>query len=136
MAKLLDDQAKKIVENFQSGKRDATIIIFIPQKDKSGRILADQDQWANAAHDLFARLFGGATGFTNLSGSWLNKERNEIHFEAPIMIQTLTKRENVTEASVSEVLTFARRLGAKTKQACVGVVVSDVFYEIYDFEDV
>ena len=49
------------------------------------------------------------------------------------MIQTLVEKDMITEANIKRVLDFGRRMGGKTNQACVGVVVNDVFYGIRDF---
>ena len=95
--------------------------------------LKDQQQWASEAMDLFARLFNGATGFVNLLGSWYDRDSETVLLDKPIMIQTLAPRETITEANVKRVLEFGRRMGRRTNQACIGVVVNDVFYEVIDF---
>jgi hypothetical protein len=127
------DLAKLIHDNFHKGVRDATIIIFIPQKDKKGKDLQDQEMWAHAAHKLFGELFGGATGFPGLSGSWYDQEQDKVLYETPIMIQSLTKREKMTEDNIRKLLEFAQRMGRETNQACIGIVVSEIFYEMYEF---
>ena len=63
------DFAKKIVADVTDDRSGNTVIIFIPSHDKKDKELKDEQQWASEALEMFARLFGGATGFTGLLGS-------------------------------------------------------------------
>jgi hypothetical protein len=53
-------------------------VLFIPSKDKDGKDLNDQPMWADAAGDLLAELFGGATIMPPARGKWFNEESKQI----------------------------------------------------------
>jgi hypothetical protein len=50
-----------ILRDLESQKRQVLVILFIPSHDKNEQELPAQDQWADAALELFADLFGGGT---------------------------------------------------------------------------
>jgi hypothetical protein len=55
--------------------------------------------------------------------------------DEPIMIQSLVSTERFTEANLKKVLAFGRRMGREMNQACIGVVVNDILYEIVEFAE-
>jgi hypothetical protein len=128
-----NDLSGQMLADYGNKLRGNTVIIFIPSHDKKVKELRDQDVWAAEAVDLFAKVFGGATGFQNLLGTWFDPEQDKVLPDSPIMIQSLVKEEKLTEANLKRVLEFGRRMGRETNQACVGVVVNDVMYELLDF---
>lgn len=124
----------QITADLNWGKSDDSIAIFIPSKDKKSKPIHDQAQWADSAAALFARLYGGSTGYKNLIGTWYDQKSDTVITEQPIMIQTLTKRENVEDPKkLGELLGFCRRMGKNTNQACIGLAINDVFYYISDY---
>jgi hypothetical protein len=121
-------------ENLKQGLSDDTVVLFIPSHDKKGNEISDQEMWAHEAAELFAKLFGGATAFTQLFGTWFESSTKKVHKDRPIMIQSLTKRVNTgDEAKLIKFFAFCRRMGKSTNQACIGFSINDVFYEMYDF---
>ena len=64
------------------------------------------------------KLYGGATGFTNLRGIWCDDENGgQLLDDEPIMIQSLAKREDVEDqAKIRELAKFLKRMGKTTKQ--------------------
>ena len=55
-------------------------------------------EWASQALDLMGKLYGGATGFTELCGIWRDDENDgQLLTDKPIMIQSLAKREDVED---------------------------------------
>ena len=125
---------EEVQKSLREGLSDDTVVLFIPSHDKKGDAISDQEIWAHEAAEIFAKLFGGATGFTQLIGTWFDSKTKKVHKDRPIMIQTLTKRANTAdEAKLIRFFAFCRRMGNATKQACVGFSINDVFYEMYDF---
>jgi hypothetical protein len=109
---------------------DDVVILFIPSHDKKKKRLPDRDQWASAAVDLFGRLYGGATAFTGLSGTWMDGSGNLIDDE-PIMVQSLARREDVEDPEkLHQLSEFCKKLGRETKQGAVGLVLNDAMHYI------
>lgn len=126
----------QVLTDLKFGRADDTIVLFVPSKDKKGKAVSDQAQWASAAATLFANLFGGSTGFKELIGSWFDPEAKNVLSEQPIMIQSLTKRSKIENAAnLRQLLAFCKRMGKKSNQACVGLAINDVFYYIDDYSE-
>ena len=117
------------------GRGDDTVIVFVPSHARDKSRLKDQDVWAAEALDLFGRLFGGATGFPNLRGIWRDDENGgELLADEPIMIQSLTKREDVENVvKIEELASFLKRMGKRTKQGAVAVVFNDAIHFISNY---
>jgi hypothetical protein len=96
----------------------------------------DQAEWASQALELMGKLYGGATGFTNLRGIWRDDENGgELLDDAPIMIQSLAKREDVEDpAKVRELANFLKRMGKTTKQGAVAVVFNNAIHFISNYD--
>lgn len=127
-----DSDVQKIAECLIEGRRDDTIILFIPSHDKSRpqKKLMDQDQWADVGLKLFSKLYGGATAFVALRGVWRDADGTDL-FDEPIMIQSLARREDAeSEEKLLQLVEFARRLCKATSQARVGIVFNDVIHYI------
>lgn len=111
-----------------------TVVIAIPshtRPDKDGKTkrVKDQDQRADAALDLLARLFTGATGFHAL-GSYLS-ESGEILKDEPIMIESLASNEEINDKErLRQFGEFARRLARETDQESVFVAIDNTRHYI------
>lgn len=111
-----------------------TAVIAIPshtRPDKKGKSkeIKDQDQWADVALELFARLFGGATGFHAL-GSYLS-DSGEILMDKPIMIEALASRDEINDKKrLRQLGEFAIRLAVKTDQESVFVAIDNTRHYI------
>src|SRR6266478_4202457 len=69
------------------GLADDCVIIFIPSHARDKSRLKDQAEWASQALDLMGKLYGGATGFTELCGIWRDDENDgQLLTDKPIMI--------------------------------------------------
>jgi hypothetical protein len=113
-------------------------VLFIPSKDKDGNDLpAGQEQqlWANAAGDLLTNLFGGSTQMPPAKGKWLNDETNEIITEEIVLIHSYARGSHANdEERLRKLAEFLHRMGKKTKQGEVAVVIGDVFHRIRKFK--
>jgi hypothetical protein len=67
-----------ILRDLESQKRQVLVILFIPSHDKNEQELPAQDQWADAALELFADLFGGATALKLTGASIGTKSEGKI----------------------------------------------------------
>ncbi|NUQ45718.1 MAG: hypothetical protein HUU22_06775 [Phycisphaerae bacterium] len=107
-----------------------TVVLAIPSHTKDGSRIKDQDQRADAALELFARLFGGATGFAAL-GSYLSKETGDVLRDAPILIESLASHEEINDRNRLRMLgEFAGRLLRETDQEAVFIAVDNTRHYI------
>lgn len=118
------------------GLADDCVILFIPSHARDKSPLKDQDRWASQALDLMGKLYGGATGFTRLCGIWRDDENGgQLLIDAPIMIQSLARREDVENpAKIRELASFLKRMGKTTKQGAVAVVFNNAIHFISNYD--
>jgi hypothetical protein len=113
-------------------------VLFIPSKDKDNGPLPrrqDQQLWADAAGDLMTRIFGGATIMPPAKGKWLNEETNTIITEEVVIVHSYARGgDAVDEEKLLELAKFLHRMGKKTRQGEVAVVIGDVFHRIRKFK--
>ena len=63
-----DSVVERVLSVLQSGEKQVTLILVVPSHDRKKKALPDQTMWANAAADLFAKLFGGGDSIPGVSG--------------------------------------------------------------------
>ncbi len=82
------------------------------------------------------KLYGGATGFTGLSGIWRDDENGgQLLDDKPIMIQSLARREDAEDqAKIGELASFLKRMGKATKQGAVAVVFNNAIHFISNYD--
>src|SRR5260370_5511499 len=80
-----------IRRDLESQKRQVLVLLLIPSHDKNEQELPAQDQWADAALELFAGLFGGATAFETYGGIYRDKVRGKDLKDKPILIESFTQ---------------------------------------------
>lgn len=113
-------------------------VLFIPSKDKDGNRLPageDQQMWANAAGDLLTKLFNGSTQMPPAKGKWLNDETNEIVTEEIVLVHSYAHVNHANdEERLKKLAEFLHRMGKKTRQGEIAVVIGDVFHRIRNFK--
>jgi len=108
--------------------------LFIPSHDKDQKELPAPDQWADAALDLFAELFGGATAFETYAGIYRDKVSGKDLKDKPILIESYTLMQNVKDVQkLNKLVDFMKRMGKETRQAAVAVVIDNTFHEVTEF---
>lgn len=113
-----------------------TVVIAIPshtRPDETGKTqeVKDQDQRADAALELLAQLFGGATGYLAFGGSYRSDELDKILIDKPIIIESLASDEEIYDKERLQRLgEFARRLARETDQECVFVAINNTRHYI------
>jgi hypothetical protein len=134
--KSLFPELDEIVVALHAGTPQDLVILIIPSHDRSETPLTDREMWANAAMDLCADLFGGATAFEAFSGVYKTADGRVLH-DKPILVESYVKRADLEDrAKLTELLRFLKRMGKETKQAVVGLVINSVFHEITDYRGV
>ena len=106
-----------------------TVVIAIPSRTRKDKEVKDQDQRADAALELFARLFTGATGYRAL-GSYLS-ETGAVLKDEPIMIESLASNEEIRDKNrLRQLGDFARRLARETDQESVFVAIDNTRHSV------
>lgn len=106
-----------------------TVVIAVPSRTQKNKVIKDQDQRADAALELFARLFKGATGYHAL-GTYLS-ESGEILRDEPIMIESLASNAEINdEGRLRQLGEFAKRLARETDQEAVFIAIGNTRHYI------
>jgi len=122
------------MSDIETGKQQVLVILFIPSHDRDEKELKTRDLWADAALNLFADLFGGATAFDTYAGIYRDKVRGKDLKDKPVLVESYTEIERVRNLAVlNDLVSFMKRMGKEAKQAAVAVVINNVFHEITNF---
>lgn len=134
--KELFPEVEQIISTINKDQRQDIVILIIPshyKENKKDKLLRDQEIWAGNAMDLFAELYGGATAFQTFQGIYKDTD-GVVHHDKPILIESYVERSRlVDEATLQQLLAFAKRMGQETKQKAVALIINDVFHEITEF---
>jgi hypothetical protein len=118
----------------EAGRQQVLVILFIPSHDRDGSELTTRDLWADAALDLFAELFGGATAFETYAGIYRDKTRGINLRDKPILVESYTEVDRVRDMNLlAELVGFMKRMGKEARQVAVAVVIDNIFHEITAF---
>lgn len=121
-----------VLNSGQSGQ--ILFVLFIPSKDQDGKDLNDQEQWADAAGDMLATLFGGSTEMPPAKGKWFNSKKKKIITEPVILIHSYSSESDANDRKKLRALAnFLHRMGKETNQGEVAVVIENVFHRITEF---
>lgn len=108
------------------------LTLYIPDKDKHGRKLRDQNRWVKEARELLTRIGGGATAFPPADGTWVTDE-GEILWERTRIIYCFVFPDRFRE-QVKNLREFVHRFGRETNQGEVVVEFDGLFFRIREFE--
>jgi len=123
-------EIQAILARLRGGKPHELIVIFIPSADRHDKEIKDQAQWADAALELFGRLFTGATAFKFLDGIYQPEGLAPLH-DKPIMIQSLTETKHLENMQkLFELSEFCHNMGERTNQKSVGLILNNFFIDV------
>jgi len=126
-------EVEQIISIINKDERQDIVILIIPSHDKNEKPLKDQELWAGNAMDLFADLYRGGTAFQTFQGIYKDTE-GKVYRDKPILIESYVERSRlVDEATLQQLLEFAKRMGRETQQKAVALIINDVFHEITEF---
>ncbi len=127
-------EVERIASDVEMGRQQVLVILFIPSHDRDEKELKTRDLWADAALNLFADLFGGATAFDTYAGIYRDKVRGRYLKDKPVLVESYTEIERVRNLAVlNDLVSFMKRMGKEAKQAAVAVVINNVFHEITNY---
>jgi len=122
--------AEQLLAAVVKDRGDDIIILIVPSHGGGHPQieLPDKDQWADAALQLFGRLYRGATAFETFQGIWISDDGKEL-FDKPVFIESLVNREDAENVGkLEELVAFAQRMCRETKQECVAIICNDTIH--------
>ncbi len=121
----------------ESRRKRLLVVLFIPSVERDGQTAIDQDQWVDAARDLFGRVFGGATAYPRARGVWRDDEKGGVLVkDNPVVIHSYMDPAAIEGAeSQAQLAAFCQRMGRDTNQGEVGLIIDDEYLAITHFEE-
>jgi hypothetical protein len=119
----------------QVSRKTVLVVLFVPSVERDGITAINQDQWVDAALEVFGQLFGGATAFPRAKGVWRDDERGGVLVkDQPVVIHCYTTPAEITDSDrLSRLGSFCRKMGREAKQGEVGLVIGDEYLAFRDF---
>jgi hypothetical protein len=109
------------------------LTLDIPNQDKEGRPLPDQEQWVREARQLLTAIGGGATSLPPAEGNWLNEDTGTLLWEQTRLVYCFILPDRF-RARIKELRSFLHRFGRETNQGEVVVEFDDRFSRIKAFD--
>ena len=119
------------------GRKTLLVALFIPSVERDGKTPVDQDKWAEAALEMFGRVFGGATAHPRAKGIWRDDERGgALIKDEPVVIHCYMTPSDIHDPTKQGKLGgFCRRMGRETRQGEVGLIIGDEYFATRDFSE-
>lgn len=121
-----------IIKDLRFSRADSIVVIAIPSHDRRKQLLppGSQFEYATAAMEKFADLFGGATALKTYKGIYKSKTGAYL-WDDTILIQSFTSPSKLEdEAILKQVVAFARKMRSALDQEAVMVVFNNVMHFI------
>lgn len=120
------DLAKRLKANKSCS---SLLVLFVPSADRNEEEI-DQDYWVDQALEFLGSTFGGATAYPRAKGVWRDDRRSgQLVHDQPVVIPCYTSEEAIEEHA-SKIGAFMRRMGKRTNQGAVGIVIDRDYLEI------
>jgi hypothetical protein len=112
-------------------------VLFIPSRTADDKPLPggeSQTFWADTASERLTEEFGGATAFPTGKGMWLNEETGKIVREDVILVHSYAGLSRAKDPErLGRLAELLHRMGKRTKQGEVVVVIDGIMYKIRKF---
>jgi hypothetical protein len=117
------------------GRKRVLVVLFVPSVERDGATSIDQQHWVDAALEMFARVFGGATAYPKAKGIWRDDERGGVLVkDEPVVVHCYTTPADVqNDRNLAALGSFCRKMGREARQGEIGLVVGDEYFAIQDF---
>lgn len=115
-------------------RKAVLVVLFVPSVERDGTTRIDQDQWVEAALEMFGKVFGGATAYPKAKGIWRDDARGgALVKDEPVVVHCYTTPDDIEdEDNLNQLGAFCRKMGRKTNQGEVGLVIGDEYLAIRD----
>jgi hypothetical protein len=109
------------------------LTLYIPNQDKDGQLLSDQEQWVREARQLLTAIGRGATALPPADGNWLDEATGKELWEQTRIMYCFILPDRF-RAHMKDLRAFLHRFGRDTNQGEVVVEFDDRFYRIRAFD--
>jgi hypothetical protein len=118
-----------------AGRKRVLAVLFVPSVERDGVTPVKQEQWRDAALELFGRVFGGATAYPKATGIWRDDERGgALIRDEPYIVHCYMAPEVIeAEENLAALGSFCRRMGRETNQGEIGLIIADEYFAIRTF---
>jgi hypothetical protein len=120
------------------------LTLYIPNKDKNGKEIANLHDWIKEARKLLTISGGGATALPPADGSWISPENKietvsdlkdeDVIWEKTTILYTYIKTDNFLN-NLKFLRRFLHRFGRETNQGEVVFEFDGRFFRIFDFDE-
>lgn len=119
------------------GRQSVLVVLFVPSVERDGRTSIDQQQWVDAAPEMFGRVFGGATAYPKAKGIWRDDESDgALVKDAPVVVHCYTTPNEISNPrNLAALGSFCRTMGREARQGEIGLVIGDEYFAIRDFTE-
>jgi hypothetical protein len=115
------------------GTSTQRLTLYIPNMDRDGQVVVDQEQWVGKARELLTAIGRGATALPPADGNWLNEETGTVIWEQTRIVYCFIVPDRF-RARIKDLRTFLHRFGRETNQGEVVVEFDNRFYRIRQFD--
>jgi hypothetical protein len=122
---------------FTEGRKSVLVVLFVPSVERDGKTTIDQNQWVDAALEMFGRVFGGATAYPKAKGIWRDGERGGVLVkDEPVVVHCYTTPADIQNSKKLAALgRFCRMLGRQARQGEVGLIIGDEYFAMRNFAE-
>jgi hypothetical protein len=113
------------------GDSNQRLTLYIPNKDRVGREIANVSDWIDEARRLLSQIGGGATAFPPADGTWLDEHGTSIWEQTKIVFCYVYP--DRFRSLVPKLREFTHRFGRETNQGEVVVEFDNLFWRIKHF---
>lgn len=119
----------------KGGRKRVLVVLFVPSVERDGTTPIEQGRWVDAALEMFARVFGGATAYPKAKGIWRDDERDgALVKDEPVVVHCYTTPDDIEDpGNLAELGSFCRTMGRNARQGEVGLVIGDEYFAIREF---
>jgi hypothetical protein len=120
------------------GRKRILVVLFVPSVERDGMTAINQQQWVDAALEMFGRVFGGATAYPKAKGVWRDDEREgALVKDEPVVVHCYTTPEDIQDSeNLSALGRFCKQMGREARQGEIGLVVGDEYFAFRQFDEV
>jgi hypothetical protein len=116
----------------EPGYSKRSFTVYIPEKDRSGKLVPNQSEWIEEAIRLLCEINGGATAMPPVEGGWMNEEGVIIR-EHPVVVYSYIRAGEFL-AGLPRIREFLHRLGRESDQGEIAFEFEGQFYRIRQYD--
>lgn len=117
----------------EEGFSTQKLSLYLPNKDRDGALVPDQEQWVHESRAILSRFGGGSTALPPADGTW-ERESGDILWEQTRLVYCFVDPDRF-ESTINILRKFLHRFGRDTNQGEVVVEFDGRFFRIKQFDE-